>query len=117
MMQDFQGYLLPAIFVVFFAWRFFKFRIVKKMIPRFLENGGIVVDVRSPGEFSQGSRPGSINIPFNEMNARSKELDSSKPIILCCASGTRSGMAARILKRNGFKNVVNAGPWTNTLVG
>ena len=86
------------------------------MIPKLLENGGVVVDVRSAGEFSQGSCPGSINIPLNEIGARAKELDQNKPVILCCASGTRSGMAVGILKRSGFKNVINAGPWTNTVV-
>ena len=114
--NDYQGYFLPVLLVGFFAWRFYKFRLVKRMLPKFLENGGIVVDVRTPAEFSQGSRPGSINIPFNEIHSRAKELDLSKPIILCCASGTRSGMAATILKRHGFKTVINAGAWTNTLV-
>jgi rhodanese-related sulfurtransferase len=42
-------------------------------------------------------------------------LDKSKTIILCCASGTRSGMAFGILKKNGFKNILNAGAWNNTL--
>jgi rhodanese-related sulfurtransferase len=36
-------------------------------------------------------------------------------VVVCCASGTRSAAAAAILKARGFKEVVNAGPWTNTL--
>jgi rhodanese-related sulfurtransferase len=72
--------------------------------------------VRTKAEFAGGNRPGSINIPLDSLNSRSKELNKNNPIILCCASGTRSGMAVGILKKNGFKSVINAGPWTNTLV-
>jgi len=115
-MDNFQVYLIPAAFVGFFAWRFLKFKKVKSALPKLLQQGAVVVDVRSPGEFKQGSRPGSLNIPLNEIQNRLGELDKGKPVILCCASGARSGMAAGILKQNGFVSVVNAGPWTNTLV-
>ena len=114
-LQDYQGYLIPIAIVGFFIWRFFKFKKVKMDMPNLIEKGAVVVDVRSPSEFQQGSRPGSINIPLSEINARSKELDKNKNIVLCCASGSRSGMAVGILKKNGFSNVINAGPWTNTL--
>ena len=45
--------------------------------------------------------------------SRLKELDKNKPIVVCCASGARSEAALRILKQNGFAEVINAGPWTN----
>jgi rhodanese-related sulfurtransferase len=80
-----------------------------------IKEGAIVVDVRTRKEYGAGARAGSINIPLDEMNRRSNELDNSKQIILCCASGTRSGMAMGVLRKNGFKSVINAGPWTNTL--
>ena len=114
-LQDYQSYLIPIAIIGFFIWRFLKFKKVKSDMPRLIEKGAVVVDVRSPSEFQQGSRPGSINIPLNEINARSEQLDKNKTVVLCCASGSRSGMAVGILKKNGFKNVINAGPWTNTL--
>ena len=40
-----------------------------------------------------------------------KELDKTKPIIVCCASGSRSAMAKRTFLSNGFENVHNAGTW------
>lgn len=113
--QNYENYLFPLALVGFFVWRFLKFKKVKAAIPQLLDQGAIIVDVRSPAEFQQGSRPGSLNIPLDEINSRSKELDKSKTIILCCASGTRSGMAVGILKKNGFAHVINAGPWTNTI--
>lgn len=112
---DFQGYIITIMIIGFFAWRFFKFRKVKLALPKLIESGAIVVDVRSSEEFKQGSRPGSLNIPLNDINARLHELDRNKTIILCCASGSRSGFALAILKQNGFSNVINAGPWPNTL--
>ncbi|OGR59095.1 MAG: hypothetical protein A2X36_16900 [Elusimicrobia bacterium GWA2_69_24] len=84
-------------------------------MPELLARGAVIVDVRSPGEFAGGNRPGSINIPLDELPARAKELDPSKPVIVCCASGTRSGIARGILMAKGFREVLNAGPWTNTL--
>jgi rhodanese-related sulfurtransferase len=107
--------LLPIAIVAFFVWRWSKFKKVKSEMPKLIAEGALVVDVRSPSEFRQGSRPGSINIPLNEIGARLQEIDKAKTIVLCCASGSRSGMAAGILKQNGFSKVVNAGPWSNTL--
>ena len=75
----------------------------------------VIVDIRNPGEYAAEYIDGSINIPLDELNQESKKLDKSKTIILCCASGTRSGMAVGILKRNGFHKVMNAGTWGNTL--
>lgn len=114
-MTDWQTFLPLAAVAAWFGWRFFKFRAVKARLPELLRRGAVVVDVRSPAEYAAGACPGSLNIPLNELAGRAKELDASKPVILCCASGTRSGMAAGVLKSNGFKEVVNAGPWTNTL--
>lgn len=114
-LQDYQSYFIPLAIIGFFAWRFLKFKKVKSKMPSLIEKGALVVDVRSPSEFQQGSRPGSLNIPLNEINARSRELDKNKTVVLCCASGSRSGIAVGILKKNGFRNVINAGPWTNTL--
>lgn len=97
----------------FFAWRFLKFRKVKAQLPALLESGALLVDVRSPGEFMGGHHPRSINAPLGELEAKSSSWSKEITIVLCCASGTRSGMAASLLKKNGFKSVVNLGPWTN----
>lgn len=113
--QDYQGYILPAAILGFFIWRSFKFRKVKSQLPHLLENGAVIIDVRSSAEFQRASRPGSINIPLSELSAKAKSLDKKKTIVLCCASGTRSGMAVGILKKNGFPHVLNIGSWTNTL--
>jgi rhodanese-related sulfurtransferase len=113
--QALQPYLVPAALAAWFGWRFFRFRAVKSRLPELLRRGAVVVDVRSPAEYAAGARPGSLNIPLGELEGRLKELDASKPVIVCCASGTRSGMATARLARHGFTEVVNAGPWRTTL--
>jgi len=74
--------------------------------------GAQIVDVRTEAEFAQGHVPGSRNIPLDQVPARIREIDPAVPVLLCCASGGRSGMAKTILERAGYLNVHNAGPWT-----
>ena len=77
-----------------------------------MARGAQVVDVRSPAEFRSGHVEGSTNIPLDSLQTRSGELDRARPVVLCCASGSRSAMAIALLKRQGFTDVHNAGPWT-----
>lgn len=71
-----------------------------------------IIDVRSRAEFMGGNVAGSINIPLQEIEQRMDELKAVKgQIILCCASGNRSGMATQILRQKGFDNVYNGGSW------
>lgn len=75
------------------------------------ENLGTIVDVRTYGEYSGGNVAGSINIPLNEIPARIEELKAMKaPLILCCASGMRSGQAQNYLSQNNIE-CYNGGSW------
>ena len=77
-----------------------------------MKNGALILDVRSPGEFSTGNIKGSINIPVDSLKANLGKLkDKNRVIITCCASGVRSSMAKAVLKSNGFTNVYNGGSW------
>jgi len=77
------------------------------------ENLGTIVDVRTYGEFSGGNVAGSINIPLNEILERIEELKALKaPLILCCASGGRSGQAQNYLSQYGIE-CYNGGSWLN----
>jgi phage shock protein E len=78
-----------------------------------IANGGIIIDVRSKGEFSSGHAKGSINIPLDQLSSNFKKIKSKEqPIITCCASGMRSASARNILKSAGYLHVYNAGPWS-----
>ncbi len=75
------------------------------------ENLGTIVDVRSYGEFMGGHVVDSINIPLNEIQERIEELKNLKlPLILCCASGGRSGQAQHFLSQSGIE-CYNGGSW------
>ena len=73
--------------------------------------GAQVIDVRTSAEFSSGHAACSRNIPLDRLQDRLGELDRGKPVIVCCASGSRSAFAKNLLERAGFSEVHNAGPW------
>jgi phage shock protein E len=104
---------LLGVVVFWVGYRWFQFRAVCKRLPAYLRAGAVVVDVRTPAEFAAGNFPGSRNIPLQEFSAHVESLKKEQLVLICCASGTRSGMAVRMLKRGGHRNVINAGPWQN----
>ena len=74
-------------------------------------NNKIIIDVRTLMEFRCGNVAGSINIPLQEIPQRIDEIkEMESPIILCCASGARSGNAAQYLKSCGIE-CENGGGW------
>ncbi len=70
-----------------------------------------LVDVRTPEEFAEGSAPGAVNIPLNEVEARLNEFKGKENIVVFCRSGNRSSQAMSILTENGIQNVSNGGTW------
>ena len=73
------------------------------------EKQGTIVDVRTTEEFRGGKVKGSINIPLQEIEKRLNELKALKqPLVLCCASGSRSGQATQYLMQQGIE-CCNAG--------
>jgi len=75
------------------------------------ENSLIVVDVRTPEEFEDGAYPDAVNIPLDEIMERLDELgnNTSREIVVYCASGARSAYAQRMLMQVGYTNVKNGG--------
>ncbi len=104
-----------ALFVIKHILLFLRGGISLENLNALKTRGALVVDVRTSGEFAQRSAPGSLNIPLDQLLRRMDELDRSKPIILCCASGSRSANALRFLQQAGYTDVHNAGPWQRTL--
>ena len=75
------------------------------------ENQGTIVDVRSYDEFQGGSVAEAINIPLAEIQSRLEEIKKLKsPLVLCCASGMRSGQAQHFLSQQGIE-CHNGGSW------
>ena len=76
-----------------------------------VNKGAIIVDVRSASEFNSGHVTGAINIPLELINSKVADLKKrNKPVITCCRSGMRSGMAKSTLTAAGIE-CFNGGAW------
>ena len=100
---------------LWFAYKWWNSRRAIAKLPELKRSGAIFVDVRSAAEFANGNAPGTINIPLNELGNRLREIPKSSPVVLCCASGTRSGMAKLLLRGKGYRKVHNIGTWSKLL--
>lgn len=68
------------------------------------------VDVRTVPEFMSSQLPDAINIPLDQLEmVADEQLDKSKPVVVFCRSGARSGMAMQMLNSMGFMEVYNMG--------
>ena len=72
--------------------------------------GAMLLDVRTPQEYSEGHIPGSRNIPYHHIDTVSVLTgDKNVPLYLYCHSGARSGQAAGMLRQMGYTQVRNLG--------
>lgn len=69
------------------------------------EHAVTLIDIRNPGERANGAIPGSVHIPLAQLRVRMGEVPAGKPIVLHCAGGWRSSVAASLLRANGFQQV------------
>lgn len=63
-----------------------------------------IIDVRTAGEYAEGHLANAKLIPVQELAKRLGEIDKSKPVLLYCRSGHRSGNALKVLQGKGFKD-------------
>jgi hydroxyacylglutathione hydrolase len=66
----------------------------------------LLVDVRAPKEWEEKHVAGSVNLPLNHLRERLDELPRDRPVAVTCAGGYRSSIAASILRRSGFGDLV-----------
>jgi phage shock protein E len=75
--------------------------------------GALLLDVRTPGEFSQDAIAGAVNVPYDQIEARASELGAKdRQIVVYCRTGHRAGIAARTLVKLGYSAVYDLGPRT-----
>ncbi len=85
----------------------------EEKLRQMIKAGALMVDVRTPEEYSSGSVKGAINIPLNSIGTQATGLKNDKGVILFCRTGNRSAMARMILESKGISNVCNGGSWQN----
>lgn len=95
------------------------FSIIKKLFgpatdfKALLQNGAMIIDVRTAGEFNGGHIKDAINIPVDRISSKINDIKKKgKPVITCCASGMRSGSATSVLKQAGVE-AYNGGSWVS----
>jgi rhodanese-related sulfurtransferase len=66
-------------------------------------DGATLVDVREPAEWRSGHAPRAIHIPLGQLPQRSGRLPTDRPVVVVCASGSRSRTAAKQLRAAGME--------------
>jgi rhodanese-related sulfurtransferase len=78
-----------------------------------IDEGAVIVDVRTAFEFRIGHLPGSRNIPLDTLSSKIEELKKlNKKVITVCRSGSRSATAKNMLVAAGI-DACNGGAWQN----
>ncbi len=74
---------------------------------QWVDEGALLVDVRTPEEYAAGHLPGAVNIPLDQLPKRLEELGKpgEQTIVVYCRSGNRSGQALGWLNRQGYDQV------------
>lgn len=74
-----------------------------------LSEGGQLIDVRSSIEFNQGALQDAVNMPISNFQVLKDGIDTTKPVLLYCRTGARSGMVKNYLDQLGFSRVYDLG--------
>jgi rhodanese-related sulfurtransferase len=72
-----------------------------------IQRGARIVDVRTPDEFAAGRIPGAENVPMDQVAERARSWDKAEPVLLYCATGSRSADVLQQLVQAGFQHVYN----------
>jgi len=103
--------VIAASLIALFAGRLAWFRLRAGRARALVAAGASFIDVRTPREYASGHLPNARNLPLDALRTRPNEAGpKERPVVVYCASGTRSAMAASALKRAGYATVVNLGP-------
>ena len=79
---------------------------------KFIEDGAIIIDVRTESEFKSGNIENSINVPLKDLIYRVNEFSKEKKYITVCTVGMKAESAKKFFERKGFQ-VLNGGRWSS----
>ena len=96
-MEFLKNYWPMLALALWFGYKWWNARRVVALLPALKQQGATLLDVRSVAEFASANAPGTVNIPLQELGARLDEIPRNTPVVVGCASGTRSGMAKMLL--------------------
>lgn len=109
--MDSLFYILAAVFVLWLLFKqFAPVKGLRTLASEQFQNeskGSPVIDVREIHEYKRGHLKGAVNIPLSQLQQRMGELPKDRTVYLYCQSGMRSKQAAKLLRRNGYAEVVD----------
>ncbi|NMH86850.1 rhodanese-like domain-containing protein [Flavivirga algicola] len=105
--------IVGVVLLLYVSYRVFRYVSLDSELDKKIENGAVILDVRTETEFEMGHIEGSVNISLGSIRERYVELDTSKTYITCCSHGLRSIKVESLLKERGFKKVYNGGVWSD----
>ena len=75
-----------------------------------IEQGALLIDVRTREEFARGHIDGALHIPYQEIDKLMSAIgtDKTRPVVVYCRSGNRSGKSKVALEAKGYTNIFNA---------
>lgn len=89
----------------------FIFGAKKRHVKQYLDQGAVILDVRSQNEWDAGHIEGAKHVPMDNLTDKIDEIKRlDKPVIVCCESGVRAAKAAKFLNLNNIK-ATNGGGW------
>lgn len=81
-----------------------------------IDNGSLLVDVRTPEEFESSHISGAVNLPLADIQAGTlPNSEKSQKLYIYCKSGNRSSQAEKLLEDSGYTNIVNLGAMTDVI--
>ncbi|RYZ53994.1 MAG: rhodanese-like domain-containing protein [Sphingobacteriales bacterium] len=99
--------------LIYTGYRIYYFANLHEGLQQVMEQGGVVLDVRTESEYSTGHIPGSINIPLSRLHAATLPLSRDARYVTVCSHGLRSVKAVTLLKEKGYTHVYNGGAWSD----
>jgi rhodanese-related sulfurtransferase len=69
------------------------------------DNPPLVIDVRTPRERAAKAIDNTTSVPLSALAVRARVIPRERPVVVFCAGGYRSSIAASLLQRDGFTNV------------
>lgn len=111
MFKDHLVWLIPLVIVIGFLVFKKLGQVPKSEAVALLKEGALMVDVRSPGEFSSEHVGGAVNVPLDSLEAGISSVapDKNHPVLVHCLSGTRSAIAVRTLRKLGYTRIHDLG--------
>lgn len=103
------GIIFGICMIIYIGYRTYRFLNLDKGLAKKIEQGAIILDVRTPSEYATGHINHSINVPLSRLHADKLPLDKHETYITVCSHGLRSVKAMNLLKEKGYGKVFNGG--------